>query len=745
MSVAAEAAPAPATASAPPPPSSTPRQHALLGLYAVTSLLTASLIFVVQPMVARMVLPAFGGSPQVWTTAMLFFQTSLLAGYLYSHLVTSRLRADRQPLAHLLLFAVPLLMLPIALGIAPSGRGGVAPVLELLIGLTLGVAAPFILVATSGPLLQRWFSWTDHPRAADPYLLYAAGNLGSIGGLLAYPFLLEPVLTVADQAHFWAYGYGVALAMLVACAVPALRAQRNRVTAAGGDHEVVREASRPVGRRRGARWLLMAFIPSSTMLAATTYLSTDVAAVPMLWVLPLATYLATFVVAFSGWGPQAARFAHVVAVPVGVLALVVRPTLAGVWFSIGVQLALVAVAGLLCHGRLSADRPPPAQLTRFYVFLAIGGALGGLFNGIVAPVVFPVTLEHGLIVALLVWVVVGRNGEPFPGARDLRPPMRLAGMLVLGLLPAGAFLLTSGLVPVPGRVAVLTSLLIVVIALAFPVGRATVVAVSVSLLMAAPAVVQLAEARDVERTFFGVHRVIDNGSIRGLMHGTTLHGNQDLTDGTTRRLPSTYYADDGPFGDLAAYAAGRGDVGVLGLGAGGLAAYGQAGQRMDFYEIDPAMERIAREHFTYLEDSEAEISVTLGDGRLMLDGVEDRYALMVADAFSSDSVPVHLLTVEATATYLDTLSDDGAVVFHLSNRYLELLPVVVGAADELGLDVVTRRTPPEAERALPTLWAVVAPDDGRLDELRDAGWEEPTAPPRPWTDQRSDLWSVVRR
>lgn len=744
---------------APPRPG---RGGGLAALFTLTSFTTAALLFLVQPMAARMVLPAFGGSPQVWTTSMLFFQTALLAGYAYSHVATSRLAPRRQPVLHVGLALLPLIVLPIALDVAPSGRGGVWPTLELLAALLIGVAAPYLLVATSGPLVQRWFSWTDHPRAADPYFLYAAGNLGSVTGLVGYPFVLERVLSVRDQSVVWAAGYAVACLLLAACAW-AVRSRRSpdRPSVATADTSAapvedalpvedappvqdappVEDAGPPLTRRRVLRWVLLAFVPSSAMLAATTHLSTDVAAVPMLWIVPLAVYLLTFSLAFSRAGPRLTRWAAVAVPVVVVAALVLDPGILGLEVAVATQIAFVAVAGLFCHGRLAADRPAPRSLTAFYVWLAVGGALGGLLNGIVAPLLFPTVIEHGLTAALLLAVLVDLRAAP-PGATGLPRPLRLAPAWLVALAPvllATAFQRHLR----PGTVAAWLAVGVVLASLASRYGRSRLVLFAVVGLAVVPSVRVLAGAAAVERTFFGVHIVQRDADEVRLMHGTTLHGTQDLRTAQATRTATTYYHPDGPFGALVTNYGDAGDIGVIGLGTGATAAYGRAGQRIVFHEIDPAVVRIARQHFSYLDDSAADIEMILGDGRLTLDEAPAPYALLAVDAFTSDAIPVHLLTLEAVTGYLDAVAPDGVVAIHISNRHLDLGRVLDGAARELGVHALDHQDPGDAGRTS-SRWVALARDAETLAPLRDTGFVD-LAPDLTvvWTDQRSDLVSVL--
>lgn len=709
-------------------------------LYAATSVLTAALLFLLQPMVARMMLPAFGGSPQVWTTTMLFFQTALLAGYGYTHVTTTRIDRRAQPWAHLAVMVLPLALLPIGLTVEPSGRGGVVPGVELLTALTIGVAGPFVVIATSGPLVQRWFSWTDHRRARDPYFLYAAGNVGSMGGLLVYPFVVEPYLDVAEQSRLWAAGYVLALVLITACVL----VMRRRPDDARSVPAMPPERGRPIPSRRIGRWLLQAFVPSSLMLGATSLLSTDVAAVPLLWVLPLAAYLLTFTVAFSRIGAPVLRVATYAAPAVVALAVGLAPGTFGVPTAVALQVLLVLVGGLVAHGRLAADRPAPSQLTRFYLVVAVGGALGGLFNGLVAPLVFPTVFEYGFVIALLMGLVIEWR-EIVRGAARWPRAGRLAAAILLAASPV-ALLLLSSLKALPASPALRVT---VVVALLAPLltgfGRSGAVGLAVALVGLVPQVVHVVDAELVERTFFGVYRVKREGSRLDLLHGTTVHGSQDVTSEASRRRAISYYHPDEPFGDIMRL---RGDVkvvGVLGLGAGSIAAYGRSGQALVFHEIDPEVVRIAKERFTYLEDTPARVEIVLGDGRLTLADVHGRYGLLVMDVFTSDAIPVHLLTIEAIERYLQAIEPEGTLALNISNRYLDLAPVLRAAAEELGLAALIRHGNGDGEGAVPSHWVAMARDWEALQGLRDAGWNELPTRRQLWTDQRSSIWSVLIR
>lgn len=684
-------------------------------LFGAASFTGAALLFLIEPMLAKLVLPSFGGSPMVWNTATLFFQVLLLAGYLYVHVSTRRLGARRQPWLHLGLLVLPLLALPVALpaDTAPPVDG--EPTLWLLRVLALAAGLPFVLLATTGPLLQRWFSWTDHPRAGDPYFLYAASNAGSVVGLLGYPFLLEPSVGLAEQTRWWSLAY-VGFAVLVAACgvVAAVSARRATVpvpaTQPAGQTSPADSAVRAPGHvaswRTRLGWVAVAFVPSSLMLGVTTHVSTDIAAIPLFWTVPLAVYLATFVVAFGRTTRTPPRGAALLAAALCLLVLLVvtRAWRPAIWVSVGLDLSLLAAAGLAAHGRLAAARPAVEHLTGFYLLVSFGGALGGLLNGLVAPVLLDRPWEYPVVVALVPLLAVGTRPAVRAGSGALR---RLA--------------------------------------------REPLAAMSVVLVVAYVTVEQSrfgALARD--RTFFGSYQVTasSDGQRRLLTHGTTYHGWEELR-GRWRGEPTSYYSEAGPVGDvMSAY---RGTdvldrVALVGMGVGTLAAYGEPGQRMDFFEIDPAVVDLAQEWFGFLRRSEAEVRVVIGDGRLSLATEPDAsYGLIVLDAFSSDAIPAHLLTTEAVSTYRDKLAPGGLLAFHVTNRHLSLEPVVAAQADALGMSSLVRVDAAVAYPASTSRWVVLAKEDADLEPLRDRpGWRPALANgARAWTDDYSSLVQVL--
>ena len=713
-------------------------------LFGLTAFTGAGLLFLVQPMVAKLLLPSYGGSPMVWNTSTLFFQVLLLAGYLYVHFSTTRL-GRRQPWVQAAVLALPLLALPLALPDSAVPPAGADPALWLLRTLLLAVGLPFAVLATTSTALQRWFSWLGHPRSPDPYFLYAASNAGSFVGLLAYPFLLEPLLTLAQQRAVWSGAYLVFVALFLACGALTLARARVAAPSVRAGEAATRE---PLTWSRRGRWLFLAFVPSSLMLGVTTFITTDVAALPLLWVLPLATYLATFVVAFGRRSRIVSPGLVLAAASVAVACLVsaLRPGLLPLSLALALHLGGLALIALAAHSVLAADRPSPERLTEFFVVVAVGGAMGGLLNGLLAPVIFNSPVEYPLVLALVPVVGLGLlvpGLSPLDGGRHV---VRRATFMLLPVLlaAAGAVGLIAGLVPLLSGVVLVAGLVGIASVLASRpavLAGLAVVAVAATALAGSP-VVQ-------ERTFFGTYRVFASEDMHSLRHGTTLHGLQWLDERRTE--PTTYYARSGPLGDVFEVLDdpdGPPRVGGIGLGTGTIAAYGMAGQQMRFYEIDPAMEEIAEDQdlFSFLADSAADTDVVVGDGRLRADEEPaGAFDLLVLDAFSSDAIPVHLLTLEAFEIYDRVTADDGLIAVHVSNRHFTLDPVVLGAARELGLTGVVRSAPGGDDGAAASRWVVLSRTEGSLVELSGLeGWEPLDGEPRLWTDDYSSLVGVLR-
>jgi hypothetical protein len=716
----------------------------LLALHAIAVFLGAALLFLIEPLAAKALLPRFGGSAGVWTASLVFYQTVLLGGYAYAHLLARRLSPRRMAILHAGVTVLAALLLPWH-GPPPVDPGDALPAIAVLRALSSWIGVPFFVLAATGPLLQRWVAAL--PGARDPYPLYAVGNTSSLLALLSYPWLVERRLPLASsgggdpeggltQNALWSGAFLVFVVLVVVCAAIASRAPRvDRATT---------DAS-PTPWRRRMLWMSLAFIPSAAMLGTTQALTTDVASVPLLWVLPLATYLVTFVVAF---GTRIHVSSRIASVATGVLVLAVALSLQGVLrpnprIALPLYLSTLLAVGMLCHGRLAEDRPPVPQLTDFYLSLAAGGALGSFFAGLLAPLLFTSILEFplALVLACLALSV---------------PPLRSGS----GASPRSPFEIARRGLP-----AIFATAVAILFARATSMGPLA------------------ADAVHVTRTFFGVLRVKEEPGppfvpqsgpnaghevrlpMRELYHGTTLHGVQ-ITRASQARMPTTYYHPTGPIGRLfAALRAfpGRGplsEVGIVGLGVGSLAAYAQAGEHFTFFEIDPAVVRIARDpsFFSFLKDSPGRIDIVVEDGRIALAAQPDaHFDLVVVDAFSSDAVPVHLLTREALALALRKLKPGGFLAYHLSSSFFDLAPVVAETAASLGkqglfwldatmspIEVVTLKQP--------SRWVVVAPDAGDLEQLAGAGKWEPLASVRRtdggpwlWTDRYSSPLAALRR
>lgn len=719
-------------------------------LFTVTAFLGAALLFLVEPLVAKLLLPEYGGSATVWSTSTLFFQLLLLLAYGYSHWSTARLRHTWQPRAHLVVLALPVLALPLTVPADAVPPADAMPALWLIRTLFLLVGLPFVVVATTGPLLQKWYSWTSSRRADDPYFLFAASNLGSFVGLLAYPLWVEPTLTLVDQRIFWSVAYGVFLALTAACALVA-SLQRPRATASTPDFVEDKALRRPSNRRKLA-WVALAMLPSTLMLGVTAHLSTDVASIPLLWVVPLAIYLGSFVLAFARKSRTVPVTATRVAVALGLLEVVTA--LAGpifpVYVSITTSLLMLAAVAFASHVRLAVDRPATEHLTGFYMVVSIGGALGGLLNGLVAPVIFSGVVEYPIALSAVPFLLFGSSKlERGWLSRQMRTNGVRATCVVIVTCVALIGLRVTIAVVVAGAIFQVL-LLLMALALAWSIAQHPRLALAAVLfLYGTNAVIGRHGVIEQTRTFYGTYRIVGDAKQHTFVHGTTVHGTQ-FTDSRRRDVPTTYYSEQGPLGDVFSVAneSGIRDVGAVGLGAGTLAAYGRAGQHFTFFEIDPEVVRIAKDPhlFTYLKDSAGSVTTVTGDGRLGLSRLpRESFDVIILDAFSSDAIPVHLLTQEAVQTYADRLKPGGVLAFHITNRVFDLGPVLNAAASKMGwtAEIGTDNSP--AEGASHSTWVVVGPDSKTLRTLADRpGWEKLTGPGVTWTDDYSSVLSVLR-
>jgi len=788
---------------------------AVLKAFGGSIFLSAALLFLVQPMAGKILLPLLGGSPAVWNTCMVFFQAVLLLGYLYAHLLTTRLAVKWQAIVHLGVMVVAGVTLPSPIDVGEPTGDPRAWVLKTLL-LTVGL--PFFVVSTSGPLLQKWFSRTNHPAAKDPYFLYAASNAGSVVGLLLYPFVAEPLFTRWQQTVGWTGGYWVLVPAVAACAWLALKhaSAQAAAPAASTGSEPGALAATPVTWRRRAMWTLLALTPSSLMVGVTQHISTDIAAIPLLWIGPLLLYLVTFILAFSGrWGWSARGWGRLLGPAAVVLLLVLLAAAKSpAPVIVSIHLAVFFIAAMTCHRRLAEDRPDPAHLTEFYLLMSLGGVLGGAFNALAAPILFREVLEYPIMlgVACLLRPQVRdvldasrtRAGLLRRGAEVLIAPALLLGLLVIDGL--------NEVVPVPGGPSMLVSSAAGKLLKAFEFSddttvnilRAGVPTVACAVLLLGRGAWRFAISATAlfigsqwigsgggilykERTFFGVIEVVRNpaGTWHAMYHGTTLHGLQAQTQSLradpnaalsleerdrlfwgvgaaaytpeqalpwTHLVPSTYYHPTGPIGQVFRVMGQEKKldrVALVGLGTGSLAGYSRPGMQFDIYEIDPAVITVARTPslFGYIDTAQRSYCGTFrgfeGDGRLGLKASEDgTYDLIVLDAFSSDAVPVHLLTKDAVALYLTKLRPRGVLAFHISSRYFDLAPVVARVAGELHLTAwafndSTITKDQERQGKKDSLWVVVARSDADLGGL--------VSYPTPWktlqADARFPLWT----
>lgn len=734
--------------------------RALVPLFAGTLFTSAFLMFLMEPMVARMVLPSLGGAPAVWNTCLVFFQAMLLAGYAYAHGATAWLGVRRHLAAHTALVVLPLLVLPFTLSnLTPPA--GASPALWLLVTLLGTIGLPFFVLSTSAAVLQKWYSSTGDRGAHDPYFLYTASNFGSFVALLAYPVIVEPTLRLQDQARLWTIGYAALVALTAACAAAVYvrlksDATRERPVAASTLTRDAAPNTERISWARRIRWTALAFAPSSLLLAVTTYMSTDVASAPLLWIVPLALYLLTFIVAFHQPSAPVRRLAPRLA---PMLTIVLTLVLVGqmtrpLWLIVPMHLLLFVALSMACHGDLADDRPPAAHLTAFYFWIALGGMLGGLFNALVAPLLFTGIAEYPIVLVLACALRARDWTLRRPGAAWLTDALVVGAIALVaigGVLVNNTFGSHSRFLILAGAVPALV---------AFRQQRRPIrFAACIAVLLLSGELVRspFGQAVYAARTFFGVYRVrVEAGQHhRFMFHGTTLHGMQH-TDPERRRQPLSYFHPTGPIGQaFSAVPAARDgrEIGVVGLGVGSLASYVGPEQHLTFYEIDPAVETIARKAslFTYLADCGARCSVVIGDARISLSREPaHRFDFIVLDAFSSDAVPIHLLTREAMQVYTSRLAPGGAIAMHISNMHLTLAPVLARVAAAEGLTVRWQREPPTAGSLelgkFPSEWMVVArrPEDlGGL--MHDSRWIAPPASNAPlWTDDFSNILSVMR-
>jgi hypothetical protein len=733
----------------------------VLTVYTAAIFVSALLLFSVQPLFTKMVLPRFGGSPAVWSVAMVFFQSLLLAGYGYAHYLIQIPNRRLAVAVHLLLLVAALLSLPlsIASGWSEPPTSGYAFWLLGLFAVSIGL--PFFALAGNNPLLQAWFFRTGHPSGPDPYFLYASSNIGSFLALLSYPVLLEPMLTLRWQNLIWTGGYGLLVVLIAACAVLLLRSP----LMVAGDLPAGDANAAPPPWILRARWIFLAAVPSGLLIAVTAHISTDVAAAPLLWVLPLSLYLLTWVLVFQS-RPLLPHQWMLRLQPLAIAGVVVLLAIGGeqkLLLTLGGHQLCFFVIAMACHGELARTRPAAKYLTGFYVALSFGGMIGGLFAGLIAPFTFSWVAEYPILLALAA-LCRPPGEERFARWSAWYWPI-LAALALALIAPSyfnGKFMtwLDTNRVWMIGAVGVLAALL----ALGLNADRwkifATVV-VALVLIRAYPA----DEGRvETVRSFFGVHKIVvtPRGQYHVLMHGTTIHGaqkfqNDDGSPVTGRPEPITYYHKDGGIGQAITSIRERNGgalrVAVIGLGAGTLTCASEPGESWKFFEIDQTMVDTARDpkYFSYIKNCEPGLKPVIGDARLTFANEPDgAYDLIIVDAYSSDAIPIHLATEEAMAIYKDKLAPQGAVVMHVSNRHLELVSVIVGIADANDLKswVYNEDSKRDSEYIFATEVVVSAREEadvGALAASEDWTLTDADERQRVWTDDYSNVLGAVWR
>ncbi len=726
-------------------------------LYGATMFLSALLLFWVQLIVAKVLLPRLGGTPAVWTTCMLFFQVLLLAGYSYVLATTAWIGVRKQTVLHISLLLLSLLYLPLTFGNAGSISERNYPALWLFAYLLSAIGLPIFLISTTSPLLQKWFTRTRDVSASDPYFLFAVSNAGSLLGLLSYPVILEPNLSLSSQTQLWLVAYIVFLVLSLGCVLALWKSLRpeEEETKLSVDSNL-KESSIPLKRR--LYWILLSFIPSSLLFGVTSYITTEIAPTPLLWTIPLALYLVTFVLAFAGRNLLPARFAgHALGGLALLLTLVLaanatEPTTAIVLL----HLCFFFVAATMCHQKLAGDRPVAKRLADFYLCVAVGGMLGGLFNTLIAPITFNTIIEYPLVIVLACLIQPRDNSEEdsyVDRAFDFIWPVGI-GVLTIAL----AFLIEgSDVGPVVG-VAIIFGAPLVIINHRFR-RRPVRFALALGAVMLASIVYSEIQNRTLhaERNFFGTLSVrFDPASAtRILYHGNTIHGRQ-FVDPSFQREPLSYFHRDGPLGQIfEAFNsnAASPNVAVVGLGTGSMACYALPNQHWTFYEINPAVINIAQtaEYFTYLHICASTSTKTvLGDARLELQNAPDQhYGLIILDAFNSDAIPIHLMTQEAISLYTSKLATGGMLAFHISNRSLKLDAVLADLAKRTGatcLSLADGEHNPVTGKD-PSEWLVMARHSPAFDSLaKDPRWRmvEGGNGAQAWTDDFSNILSVFR-
>lgn len=739
-------------------------QVSATAVFAATIFLSATLLFLLEPMIAKMMLPMLGGTPAVWTTCVVFFQAWMLLGYFYAHALSTRFNVRTQAVVHAVIVVASVVCLPFDASKVWPLVSGLPPAVSVFAVLALTVGLPFFSLSANAPLLQSWFLHARGESKRDPYFLYAASNIGSLLSLFAYPFAVEPRLGLHSQASLWMMGF-LALGLgIIGCG---LLAGKNSVVANEQRTEGEAVSADAPTWKQYARWIVLAAIPSSLMLGVTTYFTTDIATIPLLWIMPLSIYLLTFIIAFAKY-PVALHRALAYTVPCFILFLLtvmITRTHFGPVVALSWHLVSFLAIALVFHGELALTRPSASHLTRFYVCLSVGGFVGGIFNGVIAPRIFNTASEYPLalgLVALFLPFAKQTSVRLRTKVLDFVIPAAVVGMaawMVIGQPFINAPLESIANFFGTDKYAFLTYLTYggpaVIAACLVVFSRAIRVGIAVLGLTILYWNFNPWEGNILhrDRSFFGVLKVSEDadGFLRTLTNGTTLHGRQ-ARYAALRREPLTYYHRLGPVGDVMRSHNRAGetrDLAFIGLGAGTLATYGNPGQKVTFYEIDDDVVNVAKNYFTFLSDADATTNIVMGDARLKLhEAPEHGYRLILVDAFSSDAIPVHLLTREALQLYFAKLASGGLVAIHTSNRYLDLDPVLGRLAKDMGLIARIKRDGGNSEVSkFASTWVVIAREQSDLGDLnQDNTWVklEGSSWHPLWTDDFTSVTDILR-
>ncbi len=733
----------------------------LLPVFAATLFTSAFLIFAVQPMASKMLLPLLGGSPSVWNTAMVFFQAMLLGGYAYAHFISKVLPLKAQAILHvgLLCFFTTVLPLTIPADAHPPAGGG-QDMWQLGIMLTC-IGGPFFILAASAPLFQHWFASSGHKDAENPYFLYAVSNVGSMMALLGYPLVIEPFLKLSEQTNSWFGGYAILIGLVALCGF-LVRNGVKPVTRIASNSDTSR-----VTWTERAVWTFLAFIPSSLMLGVTTLITTDLASAPMIWIVPLAIYLATFIIAFSNKPIMGVEITRELT-PYILCLVILLFMLSGFIFlkipMIIVHLLTFYMCALLCHSELARAKPSAAHLTEYFLIISFGGVLGGIFNALLAPKIFMSPTEYSLslgVIGFIVWA--GFNNFPaiknkFNATQDTARPIKIMIMdVVIVAVGAGlcvaTYMIEDDVIQMILSVGIFIYLLMIVQKHGPFAFVCLITLLSFQSTIWSEEKVLLAE----DRNYFGIIRIYEEKNYNFLYHGTTLHGAQPR-DEKLQFMPVTYYSPGGPASNVFEQISkkhGKQEIAVLGLGVGSVVCYKAPERHFDFFEIDQDIARYAEDpkYFTYLSGCKSPYSIILGDGRLKIaEKPNKHYDMIFLDAFSSDNIPIHVMTKEAFKIYFDKLKDDGVITMNISNRYLDLRPVLVAIGKELGFTVYFKFHAPEtkkddiSELYTTSMFAIMAKDEKTLAPyVENYDWKPYTKDyqVRAWTDDYANILSSV--